>query len=349
MAKRRRSQQKQYVTIKDVAKLAETSIATVSYVLDDSKERYISDALRARVLKAADELNYIKSGLASSLKGKERGIIAVLTPQFENHFFLDVFIAIEKIANKYGYVLSTCNTFDDVAHEKEVLDRMIRLRADGYIIIPTAEGAKNMEMITNHNLPFVVVERTLDGINEYDLITSDNYEATYAITEHLLEQGHREIGFLYWDTDVSNLYERYQGYEQALESYGVKANQDYIRKGDITREEGARLTQELLENNKEMTAIVFGHYILAEGGIEYIRSKGMKIPEDISVVLVGAPDWTQMNEVKFTCARQPGDEIGKIAAKILLRRIEARDLHGEYAQEKVKSTIVFGDSVKRLK
>ena len=348
MTTRKDDKGKKYVTIKDVAKHAGTSIATVSYVLNDSKERYISPELREKVLLAATELNYIKSGLASSLKGKERGIIAVLTPQFENHFFMSIFIAIEKITNQYGYVLSTCNTFDSVSHEREVLDRMARLRVDGYLIIPTVQGAENTKQIRSHGLPFVAIERPLDGVDDYDFVSSDNFDAAYAITNHLIEMGHRDIGFIFWDTEISNLYERYFGYEQALKDHQIPYCEDYIKKGNITHLDGAVLTDELLKEQK-VTAIVYGHYILAEGGIQYARNQGVKIPEDISMVLIGAPYWTRMNDTPFTCVVQPGSQMGEEAAKMLLKKIDMEQSQSEFIHRKIKSNIRYGKSVKDLR
>lgn len=348
MSVRSDAKNRKYITIKDVAKHAGTSIATVSYVLNDSKDRYISSELRERVLQAAEELNYIKSGLASSLKGKERGIIAVLTPQFENHFFMSIFIAIEKITNQYGYVLSTCNTFDSITHEQEVLERMTKLRVDGYLIIPTVQGAENTKQIRSHGLPFVAIERPLDGVEGYDFVTSDNFDAAYTITNHLIGMGHREIGFIFWDTEISNLYERYLGYEQALKDHQIPYCANYVKKGKITHLDGAVLTDELLKE-RNVTAIVYGHYILAEGGIQYARNQGVRIPEDISMVLIGAPYWTRMNDTPFTCIVQPGTQMGEEAAELLLKKIDNDHPPRDFIHKKIKCSIYYGKSVKDLR
>lgn len=335
-------------TIADVAKLAKTSIATVSYVLNDDKERYIRDELREKVISAAAELNYVKSSIASSLKGKSRGIIAVLTPQFENHFFMSVFIAVEKIANKYGYVLSTCNTFDDPTHEGEVLERMFRLRADGYIIIPTVSGTENTRYIRELGIPFVSVERPLDGISEYDFISSDNFDAGYSITKHMVDMGHRNIAFIGWDTEVTNLHEREQGYRKALSDSGIEVNPGYILAGDIIHEDGARLTAQVIEKHK-VTAIVYGQYMIAEGGIKETRRMGLKIPNDISVALIGCPAWTHMSELKYTSAVQPAAQMGEEAARILMSRISGENKSHKPVQIKLPCSIIYGESVKDLR
>lgn len=336
-----------HITISDVAKLANTSIATVSYVLNDSKERYISDELRERVLQAASELNYIKSGLASSLKGMERGVIAVLTPQFQNHFFTSMFVAIEKITNQYGYLLCTCNSFDDIDREKEVIERMIRLRVDGYLIVPTVGGAENTKYIREHKLPFVSLERTLDVDEGYDLVSCGNKQAGYEITKHLIEMGHEKIGLVIWDTEISNLKDRHAGYQAALEEFYIPYSSNYVFRGDITHEDGAQLTRQLLDST-DVTAVIYAQYMMAEGGIKYLQANHVRIPDELSVALIGAPPWTEMNEVSFTRVLQPGEEMGEAAAKILLGRIHGEIPKAQHIQQILACPIIYGDSIRKL-
>lgn len=341
----RKKTNSRYVTIRDVAELAGTSIATVSYVLNDSKDRYISEELRERVLNAASDLNYVKSGLASSLKGKQRGILAVLTPQYENPFFMSIFIAIEKIANQHGYVLSTCNTFDDPKHEKEVLERMLTIRADGYLVIPTAEGAKNMSILIANNLPFVAIERPLANVEQYHYVSSDNFEVGFRITENLIQKGHHRIGMIYWDTAITNVYERVSGYKEALKQAGISFDQTLVKKGDLKEGTGMRLTKELLEDN-QVTAIIYGQYLLAEDGISYLRRQNVKIPEEVSVAMVGNPAWARMDEV--TRIAQAGTRMGEVAARILLDQLEGKTKSGEYVRQIIESDLYEGKTVRQL-
>ena len=319
-----------FTTLKDVALKAQTTVATASFVLNGSKNRYITAELRDRVEKAAQELNYVKHGAAGSLKGKKTGIIAFISPQYGNHYFSDIFVAIEQILHENGYVLATLNTFDDANREKYAINQMTRLRVDGLLIIPTIGGGTNTEHIRTLDIPFVAVERPINGVcqDEYDFISSDNFGATYALTKHALECGHRNIALAYWESDISmaiyNLKDRKAGYLTAMQEYGIDGN-PLIFGGDILREEGARITASILkEKNEEknITAIVYSHYILAEGGIQYLRKKGIRIPDDISVLFLGAPYWTGMSEIDFTHVIQPGAEIGRQAAMALIDRID---------------------------
>ena len=179
-----------YATLKDVAKLAGTTAATVSYVLSGKEGRYISQEMRARVMKAVEETGYVKSSAASSLKGKKRGIIAVLVPQFSNQFFTRMVLAIEAEVEKEGYVLSICNTFDDPKREMDIINRMVQHRVDGYILIPTAKGPENTEQLRRLDVPIVVADRPLEDVDHYNFVTTNNYQCSRLATEYLLKKGH---------------------------------------------------------------------------------------------------------------------------------------------------------------
>ena len=342
------------VTIKDVASLAGTSVATVSYVLNDAKDRYITPEMRKNVEDAARDLGYVKSMVASGLKGKKMGVIAFLTPQFDNHFFMEIFFAIEKIANKKGYVLSVCNTYDDPVHERVVIERMNRLWVDACLIIPTYEGTDNTEYLRAHNIPLVAIERPLMGIDDrYDFISSDNFKAAYDMTSHLIKMGHRRIALAYWDSLISNLNERLEGYQQALTDHGIPFDERLVKKTSLinrteslTHDEGARITHEILEDST-VTAIFYSQYVLAEGGIKYMRRHKIQIPERVSVGVLGGPKWVEMSEVRFAHIMQPGALMGEKAAGIIFSKLDNDST--EYIHEKLSCTLHQGDSIRNLK
>ena len=150
-----------YATLKDVARLAGTTAGTVSYVLSGKEGRYISTEMRERVMKAVHELGYVKSS-------------AVLVPQFGNQFFTRIVLGIEAEADKKGYILSICNTFDDPEREGEIVNRMAQHRVDGYILSPTVEGERNTRQVRQLGVPLVVVDRSLQGVESYPWVTFSN-------------------------------------------------------------------------------------------------------------------------------------------------------------------------------
>ncbi|TXK84997.1 LacI family DNA-binding transcriptional regulator [Paenibacillus sp. N3.4] len=336
---------KKYATLNDVAKLAETSIATVSYILNDSNKRYVSSELKERVIQAAKELNYMKSAVASSLKGKERGIISVLVPQFDNPFFTRIVVVIEEVARSRGYFISISTTVDDIQREREIIKKMIEQRVDGLIISPTIQGTENTDHLRSLGIPYVILERPLIGVDQYDFVGCDNWNCGYTAAKHLIDHGHTRIGFIGWDTFI-NVQERKLGFLAAMEENGLRVEADWMQLGDLGVDWGYRLTKNLLDS--QVTAVVFGHHTMAEGGVQLLREKGISIPEDISTVIIGTPGWTQLNVPKFTCIDQSEQQIGVAAAEILLKNVLGETDNEPWQQQKIACALLPGESVKKI-
>ncbi|WP_028552929.1 LacI family DNA-binding transcriptional regulator [Paenibacillus sp. UNC451MF] len=340
----KRQQKNKHATLNDVAKRAGTSIATVSYILNDSSKRYVSMELKERVLKAARELNYMKSAVASSLKGKDRGIISVLVPQFDNPFFTRIIAAIEEVAYRHGYFISISTTVDEMAKEREIIKKMIEQRVDGLIISPTLQGTENTDHLRSLGIPYVIMERPLIGIEHYDFVGCDNWSCGYTATHHLIENGHTRIGFVGWDTSI-NVQERQNGYVDAMQQNGLTIAPSWIQLGCLDIDSGYRLMEHFLHS--DVTAVVFGHHLLAQGGIHLLREKGIRIPEEMSAVIIGTPSWAQLNIPKFTCISQSEQQIGETAAQVLLRNVlnEEETNDEPWHQEKIPCKLLPGDSV----
>ena len=340
----------QYATLKDVAERANTTAATVSYVLNGSANRYVSEDMRRRVEEAARALNYVKSSAASSLKGKRRKIIAVLVPQFANQFFTQVVLAIERVADKYGYILSICNTFDDPQHELEVIKRMQAQRVDGFIVTPSAQGHKNTRTIRKTGIPMVVVDRTINIKEDYFLVSVRNYESSCMTVEYLLNHGHRHIAYIGWTADFGGLELREKAYHDILLRYGVPKEQHLVYDGQFTGQSGYELTERVLKEHPEVTALFYAYNVQAKGGVDYLSEHGFQIGKDISVIILGAPDWAQTGNNHFTCVDINGTELGEKAAEMLFNIIEHEDDDSVVpCKQSVNVFLREGDSVCTLK
>ncbi|CAK7019458.1 MAG: Ribose operon repressor [Enterocloster aldenensis] len=337
----------QYATLKDVAERAGTTAATVSYILNGSTKRYVSEDMKRRVEAAAKELNYVKSSAASSLKGKKRKIIAVLVPQFANQMFTELVLGVERVADRYGYILSICNTFDDPQRELEIIRRMQAQRVDGYIITPSRDGGKNTRQIRKIGVPMVVVDRLLNINEDYFLVSAQNYESTYMAAEHLLKNGHRRIAFIGWKADFGGLERREQAYRTILEAYGVTGEDQIVYNGEFTEESGEELTARALAEHPEITAVLYAYNIQARGGVDFLSRKGIRVGEDLSVLIIGAPDWVQTGNNHYTCVDLNGTGMGIMAAEMLFDIINNDQPIAPY-QRVQEATLKEGDSVCRL-
>ena len=310
------------VTIRDVAKRAKTSIATVSYVLND-RDRYLRPELKERVLQAARELGYVKNALASSLKGNQRGILAVLVPQFGNSFFTRMCVSIEEVARQEGYIVTLCNSYENPAQERIILERLLAQRIDGCILSTALSEANNIALLHQYKVPFVILDRSLPtSFLPYDFVGHDNYQTGYLATKKLLDAGHKRIAFSGWDSPIPSVRERVDGYKAAMREYGLPVSDEFIFLDEITQTAGENMAQKLLA--AKVTGVVLGQHDTAKGTLIYFQNKGVKWPQDISIVLIGTPEWIDMLNPSLTCIKRPEQQMGRLAASLLLEKIRGK-------------------------
>ena len=311
------------VTIKDVAIKAGTSIATVSYVFSNA-ERYIRPELRERVQAAAAEIGYVKNAAASSIKGKRRGILAIVVAQFGNSFFTRMCVEIVSIARQEGYVVTLCNSDEDPEQERIILERLVAQRIDGCILCPALSREENTELLRRHRIPYVILERSFPGATTtHNFVGHDNFQSGYLATQHLLAAGHRRIAFSGWDSPIPNVRERVDGYQAALREYGVAAEHELILTDDLSADAGRRMGAQLIASG--VSAAVLGHHETAKGALLHFQDHGVRWPEDISLVMVGTPEWAGVLLPQLTCVERPEHEMAEASAKLLLNSIKTPD------------------------
>lgn len=333
------------VTIREIAKKAGTSIATVSYVLNDEADRYLRPELRERVLQAAGELGYVKNAAASSLKGKRRGIIAVLVPQFANIFFTRICVNVEAVARREGSIVTICNSDDDSLQERLILDRLVAQRIDGCIIAPVALTGENLSLLERYQVPYVILERTLsEPAAGYDFVGHDNFQSGYLATKRLLAAGHRNIAFLGWSSPVPNVWDRLDGYAAALREYGLSFRPEWVKLTELSPAAGRKAASQLPFD--QITALVLGHHESANGALGYLQDSGLAWPDRISVVLIGTPEWSDVLRPRLVCVKRPESEMGTAAADLLFQKL--RDPKRAVVKQVIPCTLLEGGSVNSL-
>ena len=335
------SKSRKSVTIKDVANKAGTSIATVSYVFSNA-ERYLRPALRERVLKAAAEIGYVKNAAASSIKGKRRGILAVVVAQFGNTFFTRMCVEIVSIARQEGYVVTLCNSDEDPAQERIILERLVAQRIDGCILSPALSLESNTALLQRHHIPYVILERSFPAsATRHNFVGHDNFQSGYLATRHLLAAGHRRIAFVGWDSPIPNVCERVDVYRAALREYGLTDKHETIVNGELSEAAGWRMAAQL--TGSACTAIVLGHHDIAKGALLYLQHQGMRWPGDLSLVVIGTPEWAGVLSPRLTCIERPEHQMAVAAASLLLENIS--NPNKQPIQRMFTSTVIEGDSV----
>lgn len=339
-----------FTTLKDVAALANTTAGTVSYVLNKKEGRYIKEETRQRVLEAAKQLNYVKCTDASSLKGKRRKLIGIIVPQLENQFFTQIILSSDKVFSQYGFNLLIYNSQDNPKKEKEIITQLVQQRVDGIIMAPTYKGSENTKIIRDIGINLIIVDRPLLGVDSYNLIRTNSYNCIVTGTEYLIAKGHSHIAYVGWNSRISDLQNRELAVFETVEKYAIPEENIYIVNGDFSAQAGYELTARILDSSPKSTAILYGFNVQALGGIKCIIDRGLVIPNDISILINGSPEWTYVGKNNFTRIDMDSARLGEKAAKVMVSLIEEnkQDKQADNIRYEQDGILFEGDSVSDL-
>jgi DNA-binding LacI/PurR family transcriptional regulator len=311
---------KKQATIKDVARMINVSVSTVSRVMNNLDR--VSDDVRVKVKQAAKTLNYVPSGIAVSMvKGKSK-IILVVVPDIINEYYTAVVHGVEEVTRNNGYstVLYASNLDKD--KETELFQGPMVKMIEGAIVVP---ACMNTEVYKQFGKPVVLVDRYIEG-SDLPGVVIDNFSGSYEIIQLLIHYGHQKIGIVIGDLLFNIGSERYMGYEKALIENGITVNNDYVIHGDWYRNTGFYGMQKLLQLSDPPTAVFAANNLICIGCIEAIKRAGLIIGKDIS--LVGFDDHILAEFVNqgVTVVKRPTIEMGQIAARRLFYALQEKNI-----------------------
>ena len=309
-------------TIADVAARAGVSTATVSRVLAGLGRA--SPATRERVLRVARELDYRPSGVARSLKRRETRTLGLIVTDIENPFFPQLVRAIEDAAREAGYALLLCNAADDPEREAAYLDILVERRVDGVVIAASSLGRRHREWLREPPLPVVVVNGLPPGIS-VPAVASDNRGGGRMAVEHLLDLGHRRIGFLMAPPRNIDAPDRLAGALEAMAECGLGPDALAVATGDAGVAGGDRAMRELLAAAPDVTAVFAYNDLMAIGAIRAVRACGHRVPGHVSVVGFDDVDLAGYTEPPLTTIAQAIPDMGRWAFDALARQLAGSD------------------------
>lgn len=313
----------QSVNLKRLAEELHLSIATVSRALQDSHE--VSTATKERVRALATALNYQPNAYASSLRRNQSKTIGVVIPKVTNHFFALAINGIEEAARQANYHVLIYLTHDDYEREVSIIQHLKGGRVDG-ILMSVASGTQNTEHLESLKLPIVFFDRVCAEIPTAKVTTND-YESGYLATEHLLAAGCRTIAHLLLSSTLSIGRNRHQGYLDALTAHGLTLSPDLTLPGtpDNDSPDGnVTRIRELLLRRPDIDGIFASVERLAVSAYHVCRELGRRIPDDVKVVGFSNLESVSLFDPPLTTITQPAYDIGREAAKILLRAVEKK-------------------------
>jgi len=311
------------VVMRDVAEAAGVSITTVSHVVNGT--RGVSDELRVRVLKVAQELGYRPNVLARGLRKGQSKTLGLIIPDSSNAFFGEVARGLERKSYSLGFSVMLCNTDGEPSREVVYIEMLMSKQVDGVALVSAGDNIKTVSVLRALKIPFVVVDRHVSG-EEMDEVLVDNLQGGKLATEYLLSLGHTRIGCVSGPSILTPTVDRVRGYQQSLEAAGIEADETLIVKGDFQCGGGYRGTQFLLSLPEPPSAVFVCNDLMAIGAISAACAAGLQVPRDLSIVGFDDIALASFINPALTTVAQPKEDIGSVAADLLVQRILNRDI-----------------------
>ena len=306
-------------TMKDVARLAGVSIATVSATL--SGRSFVSPELQERVRAAIDELGYAPNAMASGLKRGSSALIGLIVPDITNPFFTELVQDVQRRAALEGYTVLLGVSDDNAVREGELIRLMRSHQAAGTIVLPSGgeEDCRRLAGLAG-DMPLVAVDNAPLGI-AVDTVVIDNRKAAQLATNHILSFGHRVVATVAGPSHRFVSRERFLGFEAAMEAGGLAISEALVRRGDFQVEAAREAGLALLAEHPRPTAIFVANNQMLIGVMQAVAEAGLVVPRDISIAAIDDFPWASAFMPALTTVRQPIDAMAKAALEYLSSRI----------------------------
>jgi LacI family transcriptional regulator len=333
------------VVLKDIAQHVGVSTALVSYVLNGlAEEKQVGKEVAEKIRQAALELNYRPNQIAKSLKIRKTHTIGLVVADINYRFSYGITRAIEEEAKRRKYTVIFGSSNED--HEKfsEIVNVLVNRQVDGLILVPVENSENQIKSLQKSEVPFVLVDRNFPGIPT-NFIAIDNHKASHKSTVHLIDTGHKRIGFINYKTSLFHLHERNNGYLTALKDHGIVFDPSWIQEVRDThlQEDMEVAIDRLISLPEPCDAVFFATDVLAMKGLKYINQLKLNVPNTISVLSFDESEAFELFYCPITHARQPLEEMGKLAVDILVDLINHNKV---LKQIYLESDFVVGQSCK---
>lgn len=330
-------------TIKDVAKYAGLSIATVSKYLNGGK---VLEKNRKRIEGAIAALDFKVNELARGLKTNKTMTVGALIPNLDSIFITSIISKVENILREYGYSTIICDYKEDPVLEKEKINFLLDKMVDGIVVMPSSIKAEDIRKITAEDIPVVLVDRAIKDAT-CDVVLVDNLNASYDAVEQLIIRGHKRIGIICGPKDVFTTQERLKGYIRVHEDYAMQIDENLIKFEDYRLEGGYKALLELLEIEPSPTAVFVTNYEMTLGAIIAINEKDIKIPNDLSFIGFDNLQMARIVKPSLSIVVQPMEKIGETVANVLIKRLKG-DKSNFPVMYRLKAEVLMRGSVKEI-
>ena len=311
------------ISIREIAKEADVSIATVSNVIN--KGYKVREKTRKKVEDVIKKHNYRINIGASSLRTKVSKLIGLIVPKISNPLFSNFYEKIEPYARELGYSIVICNNNYDYMQDVENIEFLASRNIDGLIIIPSVENIKVLKPAIKYDIPVVLVDRNIENSN-CDIVTVDNYKAIYNVVNYLVSFGHKKILYINAEANYYHGQMKLKGFIDAMKNNGLFVNEDLIiRTKNCKYDEGYNLVKDIIRLKVKPSAIIAYNDMLAIGIMKGLNAAGFKIPEDYSLIGFDNIIIDNYLQTGLTSVAYDIDETAKNALQLLADRIKYKN------------------------
>ncbi len=334
-------------TIHEIAKALNIDSSTVSRALNDSDR--VKARTKKRVLDKASELGYTRNMLASNLRRNRSNTIGVVVPRISRYFFSSTIAGIEEMAYQAGYNVIICQSLEEVDRERKIISNLMANRVDGILISVSMETQDHSHLTAcfENGTPLVFFDRHVPGMKQTGKVLIDDVRGGFEATEHLIQQGCQKIVHLTAPLDVEIYKNRHEGYRQALKKYNLDYDKNLVLVSKLSKDDGYRLAGKILKELDGVDGIFSANDYAAIGVMNYLKSTGVKIPEDIAIAGFSNEPTSVVIEPSLTTIDQSGTEIGRLACNLLLDYFENGNTLVNDKTIMLQPKLIVRDSTKR--
>lgn len=312
---------KDKVTIYDISKKLKISAATVSRALNDNPK--ISEKTKALVTKTAAEMNYKQNRLALALKNGRTNNVGVIVPYIDRNFFSSVIRGIEEELTPHGYYVIISQSHEEVLNEERQLNALLNTQIDGIFmsVSKSTKSTDHIQKVLEEKVPLVFFDRKMEmeGVSS---VVLDDFKGGFMATQHLIQEGCKKIAHLSGDVNLEIYKNRYEGYKAALKEHNIEFNPELVLQTSSKIESGAQAVDHLWKLNEKPDAIFAAGDYAALGAVQELKSRNIKIPDEVCVVGFSNEPFTKYLESPITSVDQTPHLMGKIAAQVFLEQVK---------------------------
>jgi LacI family transcriptional regulator len=334
------------VSLKDIARLAGVSPSTVSFVLNGkAKQMRISNTLAEKIIQVARKEGYHPNQVAVSLRTGKSHMLGLIVESMSGNFFASFARVIEEEAAMHGYKVVYCSTENQQQKAHELIGILGHQQVDGYIVTPSPGMEDDIRTLAETKKPIVLMDSYFPGIDVPHVLVN-NYEGVSRGMEHLIEKGHRRIGFVTVDLNLVQMEERLKGYRDTMQKHNMSVDDSYILhvNYDFEREKAIQQISDFITHPPGLDAIFFATNYLGLLGLESIHRLGYKLPDDLAMISFDDHEVFRFYPPGITCIRQPVEEIAKTALELLMHQIGKSNGSGSTKIEISPFLVVRGTS-----